>query len=79
MMVLCQAVTASAAMVVVFPPLPPGGPSPVEENSNPSVSTPRKITHPPPAISELPETVKVAGAADTINGCRISPITATRA
>jgi hypothetical protein len=65
MMVLCQAVTASEAVVVMFPPFPPGGPSPVSEYSKPLQSTPRKITQPPPAMSEFPETVKVEGAADT--------------
>ncbi len=57
MILLCQFVTASPAMVVVFPPFPPGGPSPVLENSNPSVSTPFNTTQDPPAKREFPDTV----------------------
>jgi hypothetical protein len=50
-------------MVVVFPPFPPGGPSPVSENSSPSQSTPLNFAQDPPERREFPDTVNWGGDA----------------
>ncbi len=63
-MLACHTVIASCATSNELPPVPLGGPYPVGENSNPSTSTPLKVTeHPPVVVTLFSETISPGDAA----------------
>lgn len=60
----CQVPTASWATWRELPPVPAGGPYPVDENSKPSTSTPLNVSAQLPGVTILfPTTARIGGAA----------------
>ena len=66
-MLECQVPTASWATCRELPPVPAGGPYPVDENSNPSTSTPLRVRAQLPEVTTLfPITPSAGGAAHNV-------------